>query len=46
VYGQIAGAYYGEDGIPAEWRSRLAFRQMIESFAEMLFELSRINDTL
>ena len=24
VYGQLAGAYYGEAGIPAEWRSRLA----------------------
>ena len=24
VYGQIAGAFYGEDGIPAEWRAKLA----------------------
>jgi ADP-ribosylglycohydrolase len=46
VYGQIAGAYYGEDGIPVEWRSRLAMREIIEAFAEKLFELSRINDTL
>ena len=21
VYGQIAGAYYGDQGIPAEWKS-------------------------
>ena len=46
VYGQIAGAYYGEDGIPPDWKSKLVFRELIESFAESLFELSRINDTL
>ncbi len=27
VYGQIAGAYYGEEGIPASWRSKLARRE-------------------
>lgn len=26
VYGQIAGAIYGERGIPSEWRDRLALR--------------------
>ena len=46
VYGQIAGAYYGEDCIPDGWKSKLAFRELIESFAERLFELSRINDTV
>lgn len=40
VYGQIAGAYYGENGIPESWRSKLAMRGMIEAFAERLFELS------
>lgn len=40
VYGQIAGAYYGEEAIPQEWRERLARRSLIESFAERLFELS------
>jgi len=41
VYGQIAGAYYGEAGIPAEWLSTLALRDTIEAFAEDLFESSR-----
>lgn len=38
VYGQIAGAFYGEAGIPAEWLSRLALRERIEKFAEKLRE--------
>ncbi len=29
VYGQLAGAYYGEAGIPAHWRERLALRDTI-----------------
>lgn len=36
VYGQIAGAYYGESAIPAEWREKLAHRKMIEDFADKL----------
>jgi ADP-ribosylglycohydrolase len=43
VYGQIAGAYYGEDGIPQGWRKKLALRSLIESFAERLFEMSGRN---
>ena len=30
VYGQIAGAYYGEEGIPAEWRKVIAKPDLIE----------------
>ena len=40
IYGQLAGAYYGENGIPAEWRQRLALREVIEGFAEKLYKLS------
>jgi ADP-ribosyl-[dinitrogen reductase] hydrolase len=36
VYGQIAGAYYGEHAIPAEWRDRLALRETLGSFADGL----------
>lgn len=36
VYGQIAGAYYGVDAIPPEWRARLARRDVLERFAERL----------
>ena len=41
VYGQLAGAYYGEQGIPEGWRSKLAHQELIRSFADRLFELSR-----
>lgn len=40
VYGQLAGAFYGEQEIPDSWRSKLAHRQLIESLAERLFVLS------
>ncbi len=36
VYGQIAGIYYGADGIPAEWREKLAMRELIEQRAAEL----------
>jgi ADP-ribosyl-[dinitrogen reductase] hydrolase len=39
VYGQLAGAIYGESGIPAEWRERLALRERIEQLADALLEL-------
>ena len=41
VYGQLAGAYYGEQGIPEAWRSKLAHQELIRSYADRLFELSR-----
>ena len=39
VYGQLAGAFYGEQGIPQEWRSLLALKQLIESIAEQIYSL-------
>lgn len=36
VFGQLAGAYYGEEGIPAEWREKIALRSVIEGLAEGL----------
>lgn len=36
IYGQIAGAYYGESGIPDRWLTRLASAGMIGEFAERL----------
>jgi ADP-ribosyl-[dinitrogen reductase] hydrolase len=38
VYGQIAGTYYGEDGIPEDWLRKLAHVELIKSFAEGLRE--------
>jgi len=40
VYGQIAGAYYGADGIPAEWREKLAMRELIEQRAAELHAMA------
>ena len=37
VYGQLAGAFHGESGIPPEWRDRLAMGDVIASMAEQLF---------
>jgi ADP-ribosyl-[dinitrogen reductase] hydrolase len=36
IYGQLAGAYYGVDGIPRRWLERLAMRDRIEALAEGL----------
>jgi len=41
VYGQLAGAYYGEDGIPAEWREKLHMRAYIEELADGLLALAQ-----
>jgi ADP-ribosyl-[dinitrogen reductase] hydrolase len=38
VFGQLAGAYYGEIGIPREWRDRIAMGDLIASLAERLFD--------
>ncbi len=43
VYGQLAGAFYGEQGIPQSWRDKLAHCDLIEGFAEQLFSLAQSN---
>jgi ADP-ribosyl-[dinitrogen reductase] hydrolase len=40
VYGQIAGAFYGEDGIPDEWTERTAYHDQILKFADELHDLA------
>jgi ADP-ribosylglycohydrolase len=40
VYGQIAGAFYGAEAIPERWRTKLAYLERIESFAERLLKES------
>lgn len=37
VYGQFAGAFYGESGIPQSWRSQLIRVSLIESIADQLY---------
>jgi hypothetical protein len=38
VFGQLAGAYYGVQAIPAEWQDRIAHRGLIEGLAAKLFD--------
>ncbi|HEX9925511.1 MAG TPA: ADP-ribosylglycohydrolase family protein [Anaerolineae bacterium] len=40
VYGQLAGAFYGEQAIPETWRTQLAECDLIEAFADQLEALS------
>jgi ADP-ribosyl-[dinitrogen reductase] hydrolase len=40
VYGQLAGAIYGFEGIPTDWRERLALSETIESLAHGLHALA------
>jgi len=39
VYGQIAGAFHGEKGIPEEWREKLAMLSFIEDCADKLSDV-------
>ncbi|HEV2747763.1 MAG TPA: ADP-ribosylglycohydrolase family protein [Allosphingosinicella sp.] len=38
VTGQLAGALYGQSGIPAEWLDKLAWRERIEALGRALLE--------
>ncbi len=38
IFGQIAGAYYGAESIPAQWRQRLTMSSEVTSIAECLHE--------
>ncbi len=40
VYGQLAGAYYGEEGIPSAWRFKLALNNLIRDYADQIFTLA------
>jgi ADP-ribosylglycohydrolase/protein-tyrosine phosphatase len=37
IFGQLAGAFYGEDEIPEEWRRKLTQAGLITSFADSLY---------
>jgi ADP-ribosyl-[dinitrogen reductase] hydrolase len=40
VYGQLAGAFYGESAIPVEWRSALARKELLDRYAEWVSQLT------
>jgi ADP-ribosylglycohydrolase len=41
---QLAGAFYGNQGIPESWRARLALRERIVVFADQLCAVAESND--
>ena len=45
IYGQIAGAHYGADAIPAEWRENLTMTAEITSMADSLYSHARRSKT-
>ena len=38
IYGQVAGAYYGAEAIPTEWRERLTMVTEITAMADSLYD--------
>ena len=40
IAGQLAGAHYGVEGIPADWRAKLALREGLEGLADGLVGLA------
>ena len=43
IHGQIAGAYYGLEGVPERWRTRIAHAQLIVDLADRLRLRRRLN---
>jgi len=43
IFGQLAGAFYGRNRIPAPWLSRLAEREKIELYADRLYQSNLAN---
>ena len=41
IYGQIAGAHYGAEAIPAKWRELLTMATQITSIADRLYDHAR-----
>ena len=42
IYGQLAGCYYGSEGIPAEWKEQCSLLPLLELFAEELHDLAGV----
>jgi ADP-ribosyl-[dinitrogen reductase] hydrolase len=44
IYGQIAGAFYGAEQIPPEWRVKLTMRDLIQQKADQLFAIAELTN--
>jgi ADP-ribosyl-[dinitrogen reductase] hydrolase len=40
IYGQLAGAFYGFEGIPASWRQKVTLLPLITTFARELYHIA------
>ena len=40
IYGQLAGAYYGADTIPEDWRKKCSLASLLELFGSELLNLA------
>ena len=45
IYGQLAGAYYGMEGIPGEWRAKVSLSERILSLSDGLLAMADRNTT-
>jgi ADP-ribosyl-[dinitrogen reductase] hydrolase len=45
IYGQIAGAFYGAEGIPSEWRTKLTLHDFIQEKADQLVAIAELSKT-
>jgi len=43
IFGQIAGAFYGENGIPKRWFKKLAWREKLTQMADQLLKIATSN---
>jgi ADP-ribosyl-[dinitrogen reductase] hydrolase len=44
IYGQIAGAFYGAESIPSQWRAKLTLHDYIQEKADQLFAIAEPRD--
>jgi ADP-ribosylglycohydrolase len=44
IYGQIAGAFYGAEQIPADWRAKLTLYDFIQEKADHLFVIAELTN--
>ena len=42
ICGQVAGAFYGESGIPQKWLEKLSLREEITILADRLFATNKV----
>ena len=45
IYGQIAGAFYGAEQIPQEWRAKLTMHDFMQEKADQLLEIAELTNS-